>query len=145
MSDVVIYKNSSTKPFDIVLTDLTKEIEAEGFTIYHRDKSDLVAFYREAGFELPNHFRHIMLQICKPAASSKSMYVNPERCVFVQKFIFIYTKGDETEIRFLGYSDKIIGELLGHNEFEKGPSDDDFAIRMEGTFATMEKIIAAAV
>ena len=145
MSDVVIYKNSSTKPFDTVLANLTKEIEAEGFTIYHRDKSDLVAFYRNAGFELPDHFQHIMLQICKPAASSKSMYINPERCVFVQKFIFIYTKGEATEIRFLGYSDKIIGELLGHNEFEKGPSDDDFATRMKGTYTTMEKIIQAAV
>ena len=145
MSDVVIYKNSSTKPFDTVLANLTTEIEAEGFTIAHRDKSDLISFYRQAGFEMPDYYRHKMLQVCKPAASSKGLYVNPERCVFVQKFIFIYTKGEETEIRFLGYSDKIISELLGHNEFEKGPSDDDFATRMKSTYATMEKIIAAAV
>ncbi|MCK4502100.1 MAG: hypothetical protein KAU22_03635 [Desulfuromonadales bacterium] len=145
MSDVTIYKNSTNKPFDTFLADLTKEIEAEGFAIYHRDKSDLVNFYRCEGFDLPDHFKHIMLQICKPASSSKSIYANPERSVFVQKFIFVYTKGEQTEIRFLGYSDQIIGDLLGHNEFEKGPSDDDFATRMKGTYATMEKIVQAAV
>ena len=145
MSDVKIFKNRTEKPFDTFLEDLTKEIKAEGFSIYHRDKSNLVGFYRGEGFELPDNFRHIMLQICKPASSSKSMYTNPERCVFVQKFIFVYTKGGHTEIRFLGFSDQLIGDMLGHNEFEKGPSDDDFAKRMKGTYATMEKIIQSAV
>jgi hypothetical protein len=145
MSDVKIFKNRTEKPFETFLEDLTKEIEAEGFSIYHRDKSDLVGFYRGEGFDLPDNFKHVMLQICKPAASSKSMYVNPERSVFVQKFIFVYTKGGHTEVRFLGFTDQLIGDLLGHNEFESGPSDDDFATRMKGTYATMEKIVQAAV
>ena len=145
MDDLQIFKNTTSKPFDTFLLDLTKEIEAEGFTIYHRDKSDLAGFYRNEGFNLPENFKHVMLQICKPGSSSKSLLANPERSVFVQKFIFIYTKGGDTEIRFLGFSDNLIGDMLGHNEFETGPSDDEFAKRMKGTFATMAKMVQDAV
>ena len=95
MADVTIFKNSTDKPLETFLQDLTTEIEAKGFSIHHQDKSDLVKFYRNAGFNLPNQYRHIMLQICKPEVSSKSLFANPERSVFVQKFIFIYTKGEK--------------------------------------------------
>ncbi|PLX99158.1 MAG: hypothetical protein C0622_10825 [Desulfuromonas sp.] len=145
MSDVKIYKNSTDKPFDSFLEDLTREIEAEGFNIYHRDKSDLVAFYCAQGVEMPEGYRHVMFQICKPENSGKSIPVNPERCVFLHKYIFIYTTGGKTEIRFLGYTAELIGDMLGHNEFTKGPSDDDFATRMNSTYAVIEKIVARAV
>ncbi len=145
MSDVEIFRNSSEKPFAVFLADLTQAIEAEGFSIHHRDKSDLIAFYRSEGINMPDNYQHVMLQICKPENSGKSLPANPERSVFVQKFIFVYSKGGKTEIRFLGFSANLIGDLLGHNEFEKGPSDDMFAERMQGTFVTMEKIVQAAV
>lgn len=145
MTDVKIFKNSTEKPFDTFLADLTREIEAEGFSIHHRDKSDLVAFYQSEGVNQPANYKHIMLQICKPEVSGKLLPTNPERGVFVQKFIFIYNRGAKTEIRFLGYSANLIGELLGHHDYGEQPSDDMFADRMETGFATMEKIIQAAV
>ncbi|MDA3902028.1 MAG: hypothetical protein PF441_01120 [Desulfuromusa sp.] len=145
MSDVQIFRNSTEKQFDTFLEDLTREIEAEGFSIQNREKSDLIAFYRGEGVEMPDNYQHIMLQVCKPVNSGKSLPANPERSVFVQKFIFVYNKGGKTEIRFLGYSAKLIGDLLGHNEFEKGPSDDMFAEGLNGAFGKMEKIVQAAV
>ncbi len=145
MADVQIFRNSSDKPLDVFLKDLEKATEAEGFSIQHRDKSDLVKFYRDQGVDMPANYQHAMIQICKPENSGKALPPNPERSLFVQKFIFVYNKGGRTEIRFLGYSGKLIGELLGHNEFDKGPTDDMFAERMQGTFATMEKIVQTAV
>lgn len=145
MSDVKIFKNSSDKPFETFLEDLSKEIENAGFSIQNREKSDLIAFYRGEGIDIPDNYKHVVLQICKPQNSGKTLPVNPERCVFVQKFIFVYNQGDKTEVRFLGYSADLIGELLGHNEFEKGPSDDMFANGINGTFSSMEKIVSAAV
>ena len=145
MSDVQIFKNSTDKPFETLVEDLTKGIEAAGFIILNREKSDLIAFYRGEGIDIAGDYKHVVLQICKPQNSGKSLPANPERSVFVQKFIFIYNKGEKTEIRFLGYSAKLIGDLLGHNEFEKGPSDDMFAEGMNGTFSNMEKIVQAAV
>ena len=145
MSDVKIFKNSTEKPFETFLEDLTKEIEAEGFSIQNRDKSDLIVFYRGEGVDIPNNYKHVVLQICKPQNSGKVLPANPERSVFVQKFIFVFNKGGKTEVRFLSYSAKLIGALLGHNEFEKGPSDDMFAEGLNGTFGLMEKIINAAV
>jgi len=145
MSDVQIFRNSTEKPFDTFLEDLTREIEAGGFSIQNREKSDLIAFYQGEGVEMPGNYRHVVLQVCKPVNSGKSLPANPERCVFVQKFIFVYNKGGKTEIRFLGYSAKLLGDLLGHNEFEKGPSDDMFAEGLNGTFGKMEKIVQAAV
>ena len=145
MKDVTIFKSSSDKPFDTFITDLTKEIEAKGFSVPHQEKSNLVDFYQNAGFTLPTNYRHVMLQVCKPEVSSKSLNANPERSVFVQKFIFVYTKGEKTEIRFLCYSNELIAELLGHNEFADAPSDDDFANRMTSAFMAMEAAINAAV
>lgn len=145
MSDVKIFRNSSDKPFAVFLEDLSQQIEAEGFSIHHRDKSDLVKFYQDLGVPMPEDYQHAMIQICKPQNSGKALPVNPERSVFVQKFIFVYSRGEKTEIRHLGYSADLIGELLGHNEFDQGPSDDAFAERMEGTFATMDKIVKAAL
>ena len=145
MSDVKIFKNSTEKPFETFLEDLSKEIEAEGFSIQNRDRSDLPAFYQSEGIDMPNNYKHVVLQICKPQNSGKSLPVNPERSVFVQKFIFVYNNGGKTEVRFLGFSAKLIGDLLGHNEFEKGPSDDMFAEGINGTFNKMEKIVSAAV
>ena len=141
MDDVKIIRHSSDKPFDVFLADLVKAAEAEGFSIHHRDKSDLVAFYRGLGVEMPAGYQHAMIQICKPENSGKSLPANPERSVFVQKFFFVFNKGGKTEVRFLAYSAKLLGDLLGHNTFEQGPSDDMFAERMQGTFATMEKIV----
>ncbi|MDX2479287.1 MAG: hypothetical protein QNK24_03000 [Desulfuromusa sp.] len=145
MSDVKIYKNSTDKPFETFLEDLTKEVEAAGFIISNLEKSDLIAFYRGEGIDIPNNYKHVVLQICKPQNSGKVLPPNPERSIFVQKFLFVYNKGGRTQIRFLGYSAKLIGDLLGHNEFEKGPSDDMFAEGLNGTFGIMEKIVQAAV
>lgn len=145
MSDVQIYRNSTDKPFDTFLEDLTKEVEAAGFMISNREKADLIAFYREEGIEIPSNYKHVVLQICKPQNSGKVLPPNPERSVFVQKFIFVYSKGGRTQVRFLGYSAKLMADLLGHNEFEKGPSDDMFAEGLNGTFSTIEKIVQAAV
>ncbi len=145
MPDVSIYRNNTEKPFETFLQDLSDKIEGAGFSIQHRDKSDLIAFYQGEGVTIPGNYRHIMLQICKPQNSGKSLPSNPERSVFVQKFIFIYNQGGKTEIRFLNYSENLIGELLGHNEFEQGPSDDMFAEGMHKTFTNMEKIIQSAV
>ncbi|MBN2791899.1 MAG: hypothetical protein JXQ81_05260 [Desulfuromonadales bacterium] len=145
MADVTIFRNSSDKPFEIFLDDLKKAIEAEGFSIHHPDKSDLVTFYRDLGVPMPDNYRHAMIQICQPEKSGKSLPVNPERSVFLHKYIFVYNKGGKTEIRFLGYSAQLIGDLLGHNEYEKGPSDDFFAERLADIFETMDKIVKTAV
>lgn len=145
MSDVKIYKNSSKKPFEVFLEDLAKQIEVKGFSIYHRDKSDLVGFYRDLGVSMPEGYQHAMIQICRPEMSGKTLPVNPERNLFLHKYFFVYSQGETTEIRFLGFSAKLVGDLLEHNEFEKGPSDDFFSARLEDVFETMDKIIKAAV
>ncbi|OEU74846.1 MAG: hypothetical protein BA864_11320 [Desulfuromonadales bacterium C00003093] len=145
MSDVNIYRNRTDKPLDVFIVDLTTEIEKRGFGFYHLDKSDLAGFYRDQGVEWPETYRHVMLQLCKPESSGKSMQVNPERSVFIQKFFFIYHKGGKTEIRFLSYSSQLMAELLGHNTFEKGFSDDVFGERMASIFAAMQASVEAAI
>jgi hypothetical protein len=145
MSDVKIFRNSTDKPLDEFVADFVKAAEKRGFTLYHQDKADLVAFYRSTGVELPENYRHVMLQICKPQQSGGSLLLNPERSVFVQKFVFAYTKGEKTEVRHLGFSGQLIADLLGHNEFETGPSDDDFGKRMQGTFAAMQEMVEEAL
>lgn len=145
MTDVQLYKSSTTKPFDVLMKDLKAAVEESGFRIYHHSREDLVDFYRSEGVTMPVNYKHVMLQICKPENSGKVVPFNPDRGIFVQKIIFVYSKGETTELRTLGYSAKLIAELLGHNEFENGPSDDLFAEKMADNFSVMNKIIQKAV
>lgn len=145
MSDVQLFKSSTTKPFEVVLIDLEAAVKEFGFEIYHHDREDLAEFYRSEGVSIPTDYKHVMLQICKPENSGKVVPLNPDRGIFVQKLIFVYNKGETTELRTLGYSAHLMAELLGHNEFEKGPTDDQFAAKMAENFETMNKIIQKAV
>lgn len=145
MADVSIYRNSTNKPVDVFVADLTTEIEKRGFGFYHADKSDLASFYRDQGIGWPASYQHVMLQLCKPENSGKTLQANPERIVFVQKFFFIYNKDGKTEIRFLTYSNQLMAELLGHNTFEKGFSDDLFAEKIGAIFAAMQASVEAAI
>lgn len=145
MADVQVFRNSTDKPLDAFVVDFTQAAEKRGFALYHQDKSDLIAFYRDKGVELPSNYKHVMLQICKPQQSGSALLQNPERSVFIQKFLFVYSQGAQTEIRFLGYSGAMVADLLGHNSFEEGPSDDAFAERLEGSFRAMQEMVIEAL
>lgn len=145
MDQVSIYRNSTAKPLTDFVSDLTKEIEKRGFGFYHLDKSDLGEFYRSHGVDWPQSYQHCVLQLCKPENSGMALQVNPERSVLVQKFYFIFNKGGKTEVRFLRYSEELIANLLGHQEFETGFSDDVYAGRMAGIFSAMQASVEAAI
>ncbi|HMB16545.1 MAG TPA: hypothetical protein VKN62_09535 [Pelovirga sp.] len=145
MADVSIYRNSSNKSFEVLVDDLKKTIVASGFSVHHLDKSDLVAFYRQQGVDMPENYRHAMIQMCKPVNSGKSLPANPERSVFVQKFFSVYNKGDKTEIRFLIYSPELIVSLLADDEEGAEPSNQDFAQNMTNAFGAMRKIADSVV
>ena len=145
MSDVSIYRNSSNKPFDVLIEDLKRAIVASGFSVHHLDKSDLVAFYRDQGVSMPENYRHAMIQMCKPINSGKSLPANPERSVFIQKFFSVYNQGEKTEIRFLIYSPELIVNLLGDDYEGAEPSNQDFAQNMTNAFGAMKKIADAVI
>jgi len=145
MNDVQIFRHSSAKPLELFVADFRQAVEKRGFVLVHEDRADLATFYRTHGVELPPNYQHVMLQLCKPQQSGGALLMNPERSVFIQKFVFVYSKGERTEIRSLGYSDGLVAELLGHHSFEEGVSDDAFAERLAGSFATMQEMVAEAV
>lgn len=145
MADVSIYRNSSDKSFEVLIEDLKNAVVASGFSVHHLDRSDLVAFYRQQGVSMPDHYSHAMIQMCKPENSGKSLPANPERSVFVQKFFSVYNKGGKTEVRFLIYSPELIVSLLGDDDGETGPSNQDFAQNMTNAFGAMKKIVDSVV
>ena len=145
MADVQIFRNRTNKSLEAFVADFTQAAEKRGFALIHQEKSDLVAFYRSHGVELPESYKHVMLQICKPQQSGGALLMNPERSVFIQKFVFVYTEEGQTEVRFLGYSGQLVADLLGHNSFENGPSDDAFAERLEGSFLSMQEMVTEAL
>lgn len=145
MADVSIYRNSSDKPFEVLVEDLKKAVIAAGFSVHHLDKSDLVAFYRNQGVAMPENYQHAMIQMCKPENSGKSLPANPERSVFVQKFFAVYRKGEKTEIRFLVYSPELMVSLLGDDEGINDPSNKGFAQNMTNAFGAMKKIADSVI
>ncbi|MBD1400465.1 hypothetical protein [Pelovirga terrestris] len=145
MADESICRNSSDKSFEVLIEDLKNAISAAGFSVFHLDKSGLVAFYRNQGVSMPENYRHAMIQMCKTENSGKSIPANPERSVFVQKFFSVYNKGGKTEIRFLVYSPELIVNLLGDDEGNAGSSNQDFAQNISNAFGAIKKIADSVV
>ena len=73
------------------------------------DKSAGVAM--AAGFDLH------MIQVCKPQKAAKSLGVNPERAVLMPKFIVVFSRDGQTQVRFLRYSRELVASLIDDGDF----------------------------
>lgn len=140
-----ILRRSTKKNINSFLNDLEAVVSDKGFIVVHKDKANLAAFYRDSGVELPDDFDIRMIQICRPKISGKLLLQNPERAIFIQKFIFVFSRNGNTEVSVLGYSADIVSSLLGNNIPENGISDTEFAKNLEKSLQKIGEMIDAAL
>lgn len=139
MKQMSFFRQKTHKSLVQFVSDLESSAESVGFKVVHKGKSNIADFYASNGVMLPKDFDLEMIQICRPEVSGPILYQNPARAVFIQKYIFVFTKNGLTEICALRYSAGVVAELLEETV------DDGFSKRQEESFEKTKDIIMAAL
>lgn len=90
----------------------------------------------EHGGAVPDEFDLHMMQICMCTKADKSLTVNPERAIFMPKFVMVFSKNGKTQIRYLRYSTGDITVLV--------PGDPNFPESLAQTFVKIRFMINKA-
>ncbi len=122
MAQAELYRAETEKSVPRFVEDLTLAAGRKGFTIHNEDKMAMAHTFGVHGIEVGEDFDLHMIQICKPQRSSKSLLKNPERAVFMPKFIITFTAKGKTQIRFLSYSKEMVAALVDDREFPESLS-----------------------
>jgi uncharacterized protein (DUF302 family) len=88
------------------------------------------------GGKVPEDFDLHMMQICKPTKADKSLAANPERAVLMPEFVHVFSKDNETQVRYLSYTPRYIADMV--------PDDSKFPASLEQTFIKIRAMIDEA-
>jgi hypothetical protein len=97
---------------------------------------DMSETFAAHGAKVPEEFDLHMIQLCKPAKSSASLIANPERSLFMPKFVMAFSKNGQTEIRYMSYGEEDIREMV--------VGDDAFPDSLTKTFVKIRSMIDEA-
>ncbi len=111
-----LYAAQSVKSVKRFAEDFKKVVEKYGFVIHNSGTMDMAKTFNEEGAPVPDDFDLHMIHVCKPEKSSVSLVTNPERSIFMPKFVMAFTKNAITEIRYLSYGQEDIMELVVEDE-----------------------------
>ena len=131
-----VYRAESDKSIEQFVTDFTKLVTDQGFTIHNDGKMAMKDIFTAHGQEVGEGFDLHMIQLCKPEKAAKSLSANPERSVLMPKFIMAFTQNGKTQVRMLRYGRELIAELV---------DDAEFPGSLEETFNNLIKFIDTAV
>jgi uncharacterized protein (DUF302 family) len=112
-----IYRSETDKPVERFVKDLSQEAKKRGFLIHNEDKMEMAHTFGQHGVEVAEGFDLHMIQICKPQKAAASLEKNPERAVFIPKFIMTFSRDNSTQIRFQYYSRETVAALIDDEEF----------------------------
>jgi uncharacterized protein (DUF302 family) len=112
-----IYRSETAKLIERFVKDLSLEAKARGFLIHNEDKMEMAHTFGQHGVEVAEGFDLHMIQVCKPQKAAASLEKNPERAVFIPKFIMTFSRDNSTQIRFQYYSRETVAALVNDDEF----------------------------
>jgi uncharacterized protein (DUF302 family) len=78
---------------------------------------DMARTFGQHGVAMAEGFDLHMIQVCKPQKAAKSLGVNPERAVLMPKFIVVFSRDGQTQVRFLRYSRELVASLIDDGDF----------------------------
>lgn len=99
------------------IQDLGKTMAMQGFIIHNDDKMEMVHHFGHHGVELAEGFDLRMVQVCAPKKSAQSLMENFERAVLLPKFIVVFTKNNQTQVRMLRIYQDLVAELVDDVSF----------------------------
>ncbi|RUM44092.1 MAG: DUF302 domain-containing protein [Desulfocapsa sp.] len=134
--EVDLYRTESKKSVADFVADFHDVGKKYDFVINNFENMDMKKNFRGHGGTVPDEFDLHMVQVCKPTKADASLTANPERAVLMPKFVMVFTKDDETHIRYLSYSNAEILELV--------PDDPKFPESVSQTFDKIRSMIDEA-
>jgi hypothetical protein len=114
-----VYKNKTKKPLPQFVQDLQRAAKNRGFKISNSDKMNMADVFNAHAIDVPEGFDVHMMQLSKPEKASNCMFTNPERAILIPKFIIAFSANDNTQVRFLHYSEKTILNVVNDVDFPK--------------------------
>jgi uncharacterized protein (DUF302 family) len=102
-----LYAAESKKSISRFIEDFMAIATAKDFVINNKSTMNMKETFRAHGGQVPEDFDLHMIQICKPTKADKSLTANPERAILMPKFIHVFTKNNQTQIRYLSLYKRI--------------------------------------
>lgn len=125
----LVFHRSSLKPLPAFIHDFSQAAERQGFVIHNRERMDLARTFRDQGVDVAASFDVHMLQLCKSAKAAESLTCNPERAPLMPKFVIVFTRQGETQIRYFGLDEQQVAELVDDADFPASLAETQRAIR----------------
>jgi len=132
-----LYVTKSDKSVRSFVSDFISVVKKYSFVVNNLNSMDMKKTFREHGGEVPDSFDLHMIQICKPTKADKSLTMNPERAIFMPKFVMVFSKDGKTQIRYLSYSVADIEAFV--------LDDTKFAESVSQTFIKIRSMIDEAI
>jgi len=115
--DTDVFRAQTQKCVTDFITDLRRSMTMSGFIIHNEDKMEMVRHFGYHGVDLSGDFDLNMVQVCAPKRSALSLQTDPERAVFLPRFIVVFIKSNVTQIRMLRLGQDLISELIDDDDF----------------------------
>ncbi|MBI4791528.1 MAG: DUF302 domain-containing protein [Deltaproteobacteria bacterium] len=111
------YATQTDKSVRDYVQSLGAVLHKNGFIINNEATMDMARAFKAHGAEVAVDFDLHMIQVCKPDKAAKSLSANPERAILMPKFVMVFSRNGETQIRFLSYSAEDISGLVEDDVF----------------------------
>jgi len=112
-----LYKNETDKSAADFAGALTETVKKYGFIIHNESSMDMAKMFGSHGVKVGEDFDLHMIHICKPEKSAKSLQVNPERAIFMPKYVMTFTKNKKTQIRFFYFDRENVRAMVDDESF----------------------------
>ena len=99
-----LYCIESSKSVSEFVADFAEIVKKNAFVVNNHDTMNMKETFREHGGVVPDEFDLHMMQVCKPTKADGSLTMNPERAIFMPKFVMVFSKDGKTQVRYLSYS-----------------------------------------
>ena len=131
-----LYCVESEKSVTQFVADFAKLVKKNDFVVNNSETMDMKNTFREHGGKVPDEFDLHMMQICKPTKADGSLTMNPERAIFMPKFVMVFSKDGKTQIRYLSFQASDIAAFV--------LDDPKFAESVGQTFVKIRSMIDEA-
>jgi uncharacterized protein (DUF302 family) len=107
-----LYSVTSEKSVAQFVADFSDVVKKNAFVVNNHENMDMKKTFREHGGTVPDEFDLHMMQVCKPTKADGSLTTNPERAIFMPKFVMVFSQAGKTQIRYLSFSAEDIAAFV---------------------------------
>ncbi len=125
-----LYCVESEKSVADFVADFAEVVKKNAFVVNNYETMNMKETFREHGGTVPDEFDLHMMQVCKPTKADSSLTMNPERAIFMPKFVMVFSKDGKTQVRYLSYgAEEIAAFVLDDPKFSESVGQTFVKIR----------------